>query len=30
MKETLLIKPDKVEFMAKLPEGPKVQDERYK
>ncbi len=29
MKETLLIKPDKVEFMAKLPEGPKVKDERY-
>lgn len=29
MKGMLLIKPDKIEFVEKLPEGPKVKDERY-
>jgi phenylacetate-CoA ligase len=29
MKGTLLIKPDSMEFVEKLPEGPKIVDERY-
>lgn len=29
MKATLLIRPDQVEFVEKLPEGPRVIDERY-
>lgn len=29
MKGSLLIKPDQVEFIEKLPAGPKVMDERY-
>jgi phenylacetate-coenzyme A ligase PaaK-like adenylate-forming protein len=29
MKETLLIRPDSLEFVEKLPEGPRVVEERY-
>jgi len=29
MKETLLIRPDSLEFMEKLSEGPRVVEERY-
>lgn len=29
MKETLLIRPDSLEFVEKLPDGPKVVEERY-
>jgi phenylacetate-CoA ligase len=29
MKGSLLIKPDRIEFLEKLPEGAKVKDERY-
>ncbi len=29
MKETLLIRPDALEFVEKLPEGPRVVEERY-
>jgi phenylacetate-coenzyme A ligase PaaK-like adenylate-forming protein len=29
MKETLLIRPDSLEFVESLPEGPRVVEERY-